>query len=113
MPTPEEIRSQQGNRDTLAAYFKLHPLEDIEAATLKDLVGDNYQQRISECRRELGMYLQNLPRIGEDGSGAPKRLAGAYRWYPDGKSLGRDAGTVVAQGWGQDGPFTEEFRLRP
>lgn len=114
-PTADELTSQRGNRDTLAAYFKLHPLEDIEAATLKALVGDNYQQRVSDCRRDFGMCLQNVPRTVQDGVGGVKRLAGAYRWYPHGKPLGRTADTVIAAGWSSKHgrPFEEPFSLKP
>lgn len=117
MSRSDEITDQQGNRDTLAAYFKLHPLEDIEADTLKTLIGDNYQQRVSDCRRDLGLYIENLPRwAAQDGSGRKKRLAGGYRFYPDGKPLGNDSGVPGrAQEWATEHgrPFQPEFRLTP
>jgi hypothetical protein len=111
---PQEIADRQGHRDILAAWFKLHPLEDIGPDELERLVGRNYQQRISDCRLELGMTLQNRPRTVQDGAGKVKRLSGAYRYLPMGEPLGRDSGQVVAAGWpGKHGrPFEEEFRLR-
>lgn len=109
-----EIEDRAQHRATIAALFKSHPLEDISADVL-EAITPHYQQRISECRR-IGMYLQNRPQWLALTGGRQKRLDGAYRYYPDGAPLGRDAGTFVERYWDarkHPGPFVEPFKLRP
>ena len=114
MSVSQEKADRQFQRDKIAALFRLHPLEDIEPEILKSIT-PHYQQRISECRRELGMWLENRSRWAQDRSGTKHRLDGAYCWYPDGKPLGRDAGQVVAAGWStkHGRPFEADFKLTP
>lgn len=113
-PVVSEISDQQGNRDTLAAWFKAHPYVEISADDLEAMIGRNFQQRISECRRDLKMTVQNVPKWGEDNSGRRKRLTGGYLYRPDGAPLGRSAETQVEAEWPtvHGRPFAEEFRLR-
>lgn len=110
----QELEDRTAKRDEIAAYFKARPLAEVEPSALLD-ISVNYHQRISECRRELGMTLQNLRRTRTDDAGTVHRLPGAYRWLPDGEPLGRDSGQVVAAGWStkHGRPFEEPFILKP
>lgn len=76
-------------RDQIAALFKARPLAEIEPVELKAIT-PHYQQRISECRRDLGMTVENVRRSYQDGVGRVKRLDGAYRYQPHGEALGDD-----------------------
>lgn len=107
-----ELEDRKAKRDEIAAYFKARPLAEVEPDELLK-ISVNYHQRISECRRELGMTLKNLRRTRQDDSGTVHRLPGAYRWLPDGEPLGRPADTVVAAGWStkHGRPFEEPFQL--
>ena len=111
----QEKADRQANRDTLAQWFKAHPLEDISPAALERMVGRNYQQRISDCRLDLNMNVQNVPKYRYGPDGAPlKRLTGWYRYEPHTR-LGRDAGTFQAAGWStkHGRPFEADFKLTP
>lgn len=111
----QEKASRLANRDTLAAWFRKNPLREISPDELEAMVGRNYQQRISDCRTELHMNLENVPRTAADAAGRVKRLSGAYVWRPEGQErLGADAGGFRAPGWPSEhpAPFQEEFRLR-
>jgi hypothetical protein len=108
----QELEDRAAKRDEIAAYFKARPLTEVEPAELLNITV-NYHQRISECRRELGMTLQNVRRTRQDTDGTVHRLPGAYRWCPYGKPLGRDSGSFVGRSWDATGPFVEEFRLKP
>ena len=112
MSTETEIQDHALHREHIAALFRLHPLEDIEPATLRDIT-PHYQQRISELRRgQDRMVIQNRPRSVQDGSGRTKRLDGAYRWLPHGEPLGRDATEPLSDRWPIVGaPYAETFRL--
>jgi hypothetical protein len=79
-PTVAEEKAQrQAHRDQIAAMFKRRPLEELTSDELR-MVTPNFQQRISECRRELGMRIVNVRQwlVLEDGS--KKRLEGHYRY---------------------------------
>ena len=106
----QECADRALQREQIAALLKAHALEDVEPEPLRAIT-PHYQQRISECRR-IGMHIENRPRYLALSGGKLKKLDGAYRYLPY-EPLGRDAGTVTARGWNQNGPFTEEFRLRP
>ena len=75
----------RGHRDLLAAFFQEHPFQIVTWELLDQMIGRNYQQRVSDARRELHMHIENVPRY----SPAGKRLTGDYRFRPD--ALGRDA----------------------
>lgn len=112
-----ELEDRAAQRDKIAALFRLHPLEDISADTLRAIT-PHYQQRISELRRkrgaEPGMRLENRPQWVEDApTGRKKRLDGSYRYLPH-EPLGRPADTVIAAGWStkHGRPFEEDFRLK-
>lgn len=101
-------------RDQIAALFKARPLAEIEAAELKR-VTTHYQQRISECRRDLGMTIENVRRSRQEASGRVKRLDGAYRYQPHGKALGDDSGVPMRPvEWPtvHERPFAEPFVLK-
>jgi len=51
------------NRDRVAAYFREHPNRWISAITLVEIGGTlSSRTRISECRTELGMRVDNRVR---------------------------------------------------
>ena len=79
-----------GHRDVLAAFFRDHPFQVVTWELLEQMVGRNYQQRISEARRQLDMNIENVPRRSPEG----KRLTGDYRFRPE--ALGRDAADLTA-----------------
>lgn len=111
----QEKASRQAHRDILAAWFLANPLREISPDELEAMVGRNYQQRISDCRK-LGMNVQNCPRMALDASGTPKRLSGAYMYRPKGQeSLGADSGGFRALGWPSEhpAPFQPPFELKP
>ncbi len=125
----QEKASRQANRDTLAAWFQAHPLTEISPDELERMVGRNYQQRISDCRTELGMALQNCPKYRYNGDdqvsehverradGSADRLAGWYLHRPKGQeALGRDCGALTGHpGWPSEhpAPFQPVFCLTP
>ena len=81
----------------LKALFESRPLTEIDAEELNALVGDNYQQRISELRGR-GHNIRNVPRYRQTGTkkdGTPKlkKITGGYMFHPF-KQLGRDAGSI-------------------
>ena len=109
----QEKADRQFQRDKIAALFRLHPLEDIEPEVLKAIT-PHYQQRISECRRQLGMTIQNRPRSRQDATGRKVKQDGAYRWLPAGDPLGADSSVPDrAREWPtvHGRPFEEPFRL--
>lgn len=107
----DEKAAHQAQRETIAALFHSRPLEEIDNAELKKIT-PHYQQRISECRRQLGMNIKNIRVSILQADGTLKRLDGNYR-YETFNRLGRDAGALAPRTWTTDGPFTEEFRLKP
>ncbi len=109
-----ELEDRKAKRDEIAAYFKARPLAEIEPEELLK-ISVNYHQRISECRRELGMTLQNVRRTRLDDAGTVHRLPGAYRYQPHGEALGRSADEVIAAGWStkHGRPFEQPFELKP
>ena len=87
MATQKDVH--RGHRDSIAALFQARPFEVVSHEELEKLVGRNWQQRISEARRQLKMNIENVPRRDADG----KRLTGDYRYRPD--ALGRDAADLT------------------
>ncbi len=77
----EEKAQRQAHRDQISAIFKARPLEEITSDELRK-VTPNFQQRVSQCRRELGMNIQNLRRWVTLEDGSKKRLEGDYRFQP-------------------------------
>jgi hypothetical protein len=84
-----EKQTHHAHRDALAVFFANHPYQIVTHELLEQMVGRNYQQRISDARRELQMNIENVPRSDPAG----KRLTGDYRYRPE--ALGRDAGDLV------------------
>ena len=84
-----EVSTHQAHRDLLAVYFANHPYEIVSWETLEQLVGRNYQQRISDVRTQLKMDIENIKRTSPEG----KRLTGDYRYRLN--ALGRDAADLV------------------
>lgn len=77
----EEKAQRQAHRDQIAAIFKRRPLEDITSDELRTIT-PNFQQRVSQCRRELGMNIENLRQWMVLADGSKKRLEGNYRYQP-------------------------------
>lgn len=73
----QELVDRQAQRDTLAALFRRRPLEPITPAELRAIT-PHYQQRISECRRQLGMTLKNVQQWRTDDDGVKHRIDGSY-----------------------------------
>ena len=88
-----EVSTHQAHRDLLAKMFQQRPFICIDAQECRDLVGENYMQRISEARRQLRMNIECVPQYAMI-DGHNKRISGAYRFRPN--ALGRDAADLVA-----------------
>lgn len=92
-----DIAAHQAHRDKIAAYFQARPFQVVRWQDLIALVGLNFMQRLSNCRTELSMNIECVPRyaIRRDATGQPhaKRITGDYRWRPH--ALGRDAADLV------------------
>lgn len=91
----DEKAHRRGHVRTLMLWFYAHPLVEISAEELETLVGRNYQQRISELRRNL-MRIENVPHAIELADGTRKKLSGGYRFVPY-EQLGRDAAAYTVQ----------------
>ncbi len=96
-PTVAEERAQrQANRDKMAAYLKARPNEELTAGELERVV-ENYQQRISDCRRQLGMNIPYKMQWIERQDGSKQRITGVWRYQPY-ESLG---------------PSSDQYRVQP
>lgn len=89
-----------GHRDALAAFFQEHADQIVSWALLEALVGRNWQQRVSDARRQLKLNIENIPRFGPDG----KRLTGDYR-LRRADALGRSADLPVIHADAAIGPL--------
>lgn len=93
----EETSVRLAQRDTIAAYFRVYVNQDLLPEKLESVVGPNYRSRIAECRTELGMHIENVPRYrnidAKTKRGKPMRvrLRGAYR-FTNYEPVARDAG---------------------
>jgi hypothetical protein len=89
MSLETELEDRAFHCQKIAELFRLHPLEDISADTLKEIT-PHYQQRISQIRRRFKMRIENRPQYLDSGPGGrQKRLDGSYRYLPY-EPLGRD-----------------------
>lgn len=86
----DEKAHHQSQRDQLARLFASRPHDLIRHEELEALVGRNYQQRISEVRRQLRLNIENVPRRDPL---TLKLLSGDYRYRPN--VLGREAADFV------------------
>lgn len=70
--------------DAVASYFTAHPGEWIDGLTL-ETVGGRYawRSRVSDCRTELGMHIENRLRRVERSDGS-KVVKSEYRYTPVG-----------------------------
>jgi hypothetical protein len=92
-----ELDTRKGQRDKLAAWFTARPWQEVTSDDLERLIGHNFMQRLSECRTELGMTIENLPQWLQDGSGRKiQRLAGHYVYRPQ-SAQGRAAHEFTQQ----------------
>ena len=88
----DEKAAHRAHCDQLAQLFQSRPFQVIGFETLVALVGANYMQRISECRRTMSLNLECVPRYAMI-DGRKKRITGDYRYRPD--ALGRDAADLT------------------
>lgn len=66
-------------RDKIACHFLAHPHEWVSAYVLMDLGGKMaWRTRLSECRRELRMPIENRVRRLDDGEAVSE-----YRYAPE------------------------------
>lgn len=94
----DEVDQRKAHVAILHAWFLAHPWQEIEAAELQDLVGRNYQQRISDLNLGVGcdaLVIENVPKWFTPAVGRKRRLSGSYLYRPD-PQLGRDASTPAA-----------------
>ena len=93
----EELSERQAHCAILSAWFRSHPLQEITPAELKQLVGDNYQQRISELRKSPGpMHIENVAKWETRSDGKKRKLSGSYRFHPQ-QPLGRSADVPLSR----------------
>lgn len=77
----------------VADYFQTHPGEWIDTRTLEVLGGRNaWRTRVSDCRTQLGLTIENRQRRVEAQDGTPY-VVSEYRYVPY-VPLGPDAGTI-------------------
>ena len=99
----EEVSERQAHCAILADWFRKNPLVEITPADLKALVGDNYQQRISEVKRgklvngeSTAMHIENVPKWETRSDGTKRKLSGSYRFLPY-KPLARSADVPLSR----------------
>lgn len=67
----------------VADYFKARPMEWISAVALESVGGrQGWRTRVSDCRLELGMAIENRVTRLTDSEGKPWTLS-EYRYVPD------------------------------
>lgn len=89
----EEKVQRLYHRDAIAAIFKGRPLEELDSAAFKH-VTEHYQQRISNCRTDLGMNIVYTKRWIERADGSKQRVEGTWKYLP----------------YEQLGPSSDQFR---
>lgn len=131
MSLQPELHRRKGNRDQVAAFFRLRVGQWIAASELESVGGRQaWRTRVSECRKQLGMHIENrLRREGEhaadcpalqawDIEGAcscdrPQIVISEYR-YLDHTPLGRSADVPVPDRWPvYEAPYQETWNLTP
>jgi hypothetical protein len=87
----DELDERSAHCAILAAWFVRHPWQDITPDELRDLIGPNYQQRISDlrCRDVDPLCIENVPKWFTPETGRKRKLSGNYVFKPQ-PSLGRD-----------------------
>ena len=84
-------------RDRVAAYFIAQPHVWINAVQLETIGGRQaWRTRISDCRRELGMNIENRQWVGRSRCGAFK--VSEYRYVPKSDPVASDQHNANA--WG-------------
>lgn len=84
-----ELERRQGNRDAVAAYFREHVNEWVNASDLAQVGGVfAWRTRISDCRLQLGMYIENKQM--RDECGGALTIQSFYRYLKE-SPLGRSA----------------------
>ncbi len=87
-------------RDRVAAYFKAHPGEWIPAIAFESLGGRQaWRTRVSDCRRQFGMTIENRVLVGV--INGHKWTRSEYRYVPE-----IEHGTPILRG------HDTEFTLR-
>ncbi len=109
-----EMERRLSRVDLLDAFFRARPLGDwIPSVELEEPGGRQaWRTRVSELRLRLERAHEGTieNRVDHDASG---RIIGSYYRLLTHVPLGRDAGTPILRGWTQDGPYQDEFRLKP
>ena len=68
--------------DRVAEYFQAHPEEWIDATVLQNIGGRfAWRTRVSECRTQLGMEIENRQRRTQ------RRTISEYRFVPKGQAF--------------------------
>jgi hypothetical protein len=77
-----EHQRRQSNRDDVAEYFKAHASEWVPASALAAVGGIlAWRTRVSDCRRQLGMFIENkLEHVDEPGG--TFYVLSSYRYLP-------------------------------
>lgn len=79
----------------VAEYFKARPGEWIDARDLETVGGRQaWRTRVSNCRRQLGMVIDNRQTTRRLADGTPYTVS-EYRYLPY-QPLGRDPSTPIA-----------------
>ncbi len=78
----DEHKRRQSNRDDVAEYFKARPTEWVLASELAEVGGAlAWRTRVSDCRRQLGMCIENkLEHVDEPGGSF--YVLSSYRYLP-------------------------------
>ena len=106
--TGESMKSEMDRRqsatEALLHLFQAKPMTWIAWTDLAESGGNlGWRTRVSDARKivqRAGGRIEWNKNIRDS----------RYRFVPY-EPLGRDAGTFVARGWTQDGPYQEPFRL--
>jgi hypothetical protein len=110
-PLKTEHARRQSNTAKLREFFEARPNTWVNAVELEDVAGRQaWRTRVSELRQRLER--ENAGTIENRQMRRAYAAVSEYRFLPH-VPLGRDAGMFVERGWTNDGPYQEDFRLKP
>lgn len=105
------MERRQSNTARLREFFEARPNTWVSATALEDVAGRQaWRTRVSELRRRLER--EHAGTIENRQMRRAYAVVSEYRFLPH-KPLGRDASELIPRGWTNDGPYQEEFRLKP